>query len=102
VYRARKGETPKQIARRFGISPDPILDMNEVKGANSSFMPGTLVELPIPSDFVRSIASLKNLELLDPVYPKKRRFRRFKSRRRSRAASSSQIRFEAAERQYRM
>ncbi|NDF14767.1 LysM peptidoglycan-binding domain-containing protein [bacterium] len=102
VYRARKGETPKLIARRFGISADPILDMNDVKGANSSFMPGTLVELPIPSDFVRSIASLKNLELLDPVYPKKRRFRRFKSRRRSRAASSSQIRFEAAERQYRM
>ena len=102
VYRARKGETPKQVARRFGISPDPILDMNEIKSPNSSFMPGTLVELPIPSDFVRSIASLKNLELLDPVYPKKRRFRRFKSRRRSRAASSSQIRFEAAERQYRM
>jgi hypothetical protein len=102
VYRARKGETPRHIARRFGISADPILDMNDMKSANSSFMPGTLVELPIPSDFVRSIASLKNLELLDPVYPKKRRFRRFKSRRRSRAASSSQIRFEAAERQYRM
>lgn len=102
VYRARKGETPKHIARRFGISADPILDMNDVKSVNSSFMPGTLVELPIPSDFVRSIASLKNLELLDPVYPKKRRFRRFKSRRRARAASSSQIRFEAAERQYRM
>jgi hypothetical protein len=92
VYKARKGDTPKKVAKRFGINPDPLLDMNEMKSANSSFMPGTLVELPIPSDFVRSIASLKSLDLLDPVYPKRHRFKRFKHKRRSRSASSSDAR----------
>ncbi len=91
VYKARRGDTPKKVAKRFGINPDPLLDMNDVKSASMSFMPGTLVELPIPSDFVRSIASLKNLELLDPVYPKRHRFRRFKHRRKSRSASSSEV-----------
>lgn len=101
VYKARRGDTPKRVAKRFGISPDPIVDMNEVKSPNVSFIPGTLVELPIPSDFVRSIASLKTLELLDPVYPKRHRYRRFK-RRKSRSASSSEVRYEGVTRRSRM
>jgi LysM repeat protein len=101
VYKARRGDTPKRVSKRFGISPDPILDMNDVKSPNSSFMPGAMIELPIPSDFVRSIASLKTLELLDPVYPKRHRYRRFK-RRKSRSASSSEVRFDGASRRSRM
>jgi hypothetical protein len=50
VYKARRGDTPKKVAKRFGISADPLLDMNDVKNNNASFMPGTLVELPIPSE----------------------------------------------------
>ena len=96
VYKARRGDTPKKVAKRFGISPDPIVDMNDVKAANVSFMPGAMVELPIPSDFVRSIASLKSLELLDPVYPKRHRFRRFKHRRKSRSASSSEVSYPSS------
>ncbi|MBU6154868.1 MAG: transglycosylase SLT domain-containing protein [Bdellovibrionales bacterium] len=101
VYKARRGDTPKRVSKRFGISPDPILDMNDVKSPNSSFMPGAMIELPIPSDFVRSIASLKTLELLDPVYPKRHRYRRFK-RRKSRSASSSEVRFDGSSRRSRM
>jgi hypothetical protein len=102
VYKARKGDTPKKVAKRFGISTDPLLDMNEIKGQNVSFMPGTLVELPIPSDFVRSLASLKTLELLDPVYPKKNRSRRFRSRKRMKNGPTSEARVESNRRHSRL
>lgn len=80
TYKARKGDTPKRIAKRFGISADPVADMNGAGSQNSSFVPGTLVKLPIPSDFVRSLASLKSLDLIDPSYPKRHRYRRVKRR----------------------
>jgi hypothetical protein len=102
VYKARKGDTPKKVAKRFGISADPLLDMNEIKGQNVSFMPGTLVELPIPSDFVRSLASLKTLELLDPVYPKKNRSRRFRNRKRMKSGPTSEARVESNRRHSRL
>ena len=89
VYKARKGDNAKSIAKRFGISPDPLVDMNGVNSVKSSFMPGTLVELPIPNDFVRSLASLKSLDLIDPVEPK--HHRRAKHRR-ARPVSSSEAR----------
>lgn len=91
VYKAKRGDTPKKVAKKFGISPDPLVDMNDVKTPSASFMPGTLVELPIPSDFVRSIASMKSLDLLDPVYPKRQRSRRFRRHRKARSASSSEM-----------
>ncbi len=102
VYKARRGDTPKKVAKRFGISHDPLLDMNDIKSANMSFMPGALVELPIPSDFVRSIASLKNLDLLDPVYPKRHRYRKFRLRRKSRSASSSEVSYPSSEKHGKM
>ncbi len=74
TYKARKGDNPQRIAKRFGISPDPVAEMNGVS-LHSSLMPGAMVELPIPSDFVRSLASLKSLDLIDPADPKKRRRR---------------------------
>ncbi len=90
VYKARRGDTPRGIAKRFGISADPVVDMNEMRTPASNFSPGTLVELPIPNDFVRSLASLKQLDLLDPADPKKRRRHRiFKRPRRSRSSSAA-------------
>lgn len=88
VYKARRGDTPRSIAHRFGISADPLLDMNDVKKASSSFIPGTLVELPIPNDFVRSLASLKSLDLIDPVYPRKHRTRRYRVHRKKSQSSA--------------
>jgi hypothetical protein len=89
AYKARKGDTPKRIAKRFGISADPVADMNGVGSVNSSLMPGKMVQLPIPSDFVRSLASLKSLDLLDPADPKRRHRRsHHRSRRASRDTSS--------------
>lgn len=90
VYKARKGDTAKSIAKRFGISSDPLVDMNGVKSDRVSFMPGTLVELPIPNDFVRSLASLKSLDLLDPI--EKRRGHHRHRRSRSRSVNSSAAR----------
>ena len=92
VYKARKGDNARTIAKRFGISPDPVVDMNGVTSAKTSFMPGTLVELPIPNDFVRSLASLKSLDLIDPVESKHRSRRR---RRKSRSVISSEARADS-------
>ncbi len=89
TYKARKGDTPKQIAKRFGISPDPVAQMNGVKSPSASLTPGMMVQLPIPSDFVRSLASLKSLDLIDPAYPKRSRYR--KSRHRRSKSSSAQF-----------
>jgi len=76
-YKARKGDSPRRIAKRFSINPEPIAQMNHVS-VRSNFIPGKMVELPIPSDFVRSIASLKSLDLIDPPSPRRhhRRYRR--------------------------
>jgi hypothetical protein len=80
-YKARKGDSPSRVAKRFGISPEPVAQMNDVSSQGSSFMPGKIVQLPIPSDFVRSLASLKSLDLIDPPTPKRPRVRRGKTRR---------------------
>ncbi len=88
VYKARRGDTPRSIAKRFGISADPVVDMNGVRSVSSSFMPGHMVQLPIPSDFVRSLASLKQLDLIDPADPKKHR-RRLRRRHNKHSMNSS-------------
>jgi hypothetical protein len=79
-YKARRGETPRHIARRFGISPEPVAQMNDVQSVSSPFAYGKMIQLPIPSDFVRSLASLKSLDLIDPSYPKRMRYRRSRFR----------------------
>jgi len=80
TYKARKGETPKHVAKRFGISPEPVAQMNDVKSPSALLPYGKMIQLPIPSDFVRSLASLKSLDLIDPSYPKRARFRRTRYR----------------------
>lgn len=100
TYKARKGDTPKRIAKRFGISAEPVADMNSVQSQNASFVPGTMVQLPIPADFVRSIASLHSLDLIDPSYPKRQRFRRAKRKRSS--SSKSVMMNERTERRKRI
>ena len=95
VYKARKGDTPQKIAKRFGINADPVAGMNEVKSVNSSLMPGKMVQLPIPSDFVRSLASLKSLDLIDPAYPKRLRVRHSR-RKKQQARSTSSVRSNQA------
>ena len=90
VYKARRGDSPRSIAKRFGISADPVAEMNGVHSAGSAFGSGTLVQLPIPADFVRSLASLKQLDLIDPAESKRRR-RHFR-RRRSHTVNSSAAR----------
>jgi hypothetical protein len=89
-YKARKGDSPQRVAKRFGISPEPVAQMNEVSSQHSSFIPGKIVQLPIPSDFVRSLASLKSLDLIDPPNPKKPRHHRVKRSRRSKQARTVQ------------
>jgi len=79
-YKVRRGDNVKTIARRFKLNPEPVAEMNNLK-ANSSVQAGRMLELPIPSDYVRSLASLKDLDLVDPPSPKhhSRRSRRRKS-----------------------
>jgi LysM repeat protein len=74
-YKARKGDSVKSIARRFKINPDPVAQMNGIN-VKSMAPAGRLLELPIPRDHVRSLASLKELELYDPPDPKRPRMRR--------------------------
>jgi len=81
TYKARKGDTAKQVAKRFGINPDPVAQMNGLGTPSTYITPGKMVQLPIPSDFVRSLASLKSLDLIDPAYPKRVRYRKLKFRR---------------------
>ena len=88
TYKARKGDTSKHVAKRFGINPEPVAQMNGVSSPNSFLPAGKMVQLPIPSDFVRSLASLKSLDLIDPSYPKRSRYRRLKFRRHSKHSSA--------------
>ncbi len=89
AYKARKGDSPRKIATRFGISADPVAQMNGVRSTGASFMPGKLIELPIPSDFVRSLASLKSLDLIDPA---ESRHKRHRKRRTTHARAPSSLR----------
>jgi hypothetical protein len=89
VYKSRRGDTPRSISKRFGISADPVAEMNGVHSAGSSFPAGTLVQLPIPNDFVRSLASLKQLDLIDPADPKHRHRRRARRAKRAKVSNSS-------------
>jgi LysM repeat protein len=73
TYKTRKGESASKIAKRFGISADPVAEMNGTSSVNAAFAPGKMVQLPIPSDFVRSLASLKTLDLIDPAEKSHRR-----------------------------
>ncbi len=74
-YKARRGDSVKSIARRFKINPDPVAQMNGIN-VKSMAPAGRMLELPIPRDHVRSLASLKELELYDPPDPKRPRIRR--------------------------
>lgn len=96
-YKARKGDSPAKVAKRFGISPDPVAQMNSVSSPNASFMPGKIVQLPIPSDFVRSLASLKELDLIDPPSPKKHRSARRSKRRAKQARSVNSVKSSQAQ-----
>lgn len=78
AYKARKGDTVKHVAKRFGINPEPVAHMNQLNSLNASIGAGKMVQLPIPSDFVRSLASLKSLDLIDPAYPKRARYRKYR------------------------
>lgn len=89
-YKARKGDTVKHIAKRFGINPEPVAQMNEVHSTAAPLASGKMIQLPIPSDFVRSLASLKSLDLIDPAYPKRQRYRKFRYRK-AKHSSSAQI-----------
>ncbi len=88
TYKARKGDTPKHVAKRFGINGEPVAQMNELRSENAYLPAGKMVQLPIPSDFVRSLASLKSLDLIDPAYPKRSRYRKLKFRRHSKHSSA--------------
>jgi len=88
TYKARKGDTAKHVAKRFGINPDPVAQMNDVGSANAALPAGKMIQLPIPSDFVRSLASLKSLDLIDPTYPKRARYRKLKFRHHSKHSSA--------------
>jgi membrane-bound lytic murein transglycosylase D len=92
TYKARRGDTPKHIAKRFGISPDPVAQMNGLKSPGAPLPVGKMIQLPIPSDFVRSLASLKSLDLIDPAYPKRSRFR---GKKRYRKSKNSSAQFES-------
>ncbi|MFN7685250.1 MAG: transglycosylase SLT domain-containing protein [Oligoflexia bacterium] len=70
AYRVKRGETLSNVARRFGIKPDPMADLNRVS-VRSPLREGVRVLLPMPDDRTRSIASL---EVKDA--PEKRRFRK--------------------------
>jgi hypothetical protein len=74
-YKARRGDSVRSIARRFKINPDPVAQMNGLK-VRARAPAGRLLELPIPRNHVRSLASLKELELYDPPDPKRPRARR--------------------------
>ena len=87
-YKARKGDTAKHVAKRFGISADPVAEMNGGGSQNALITPGKMIQLPIPSDFVRSLASLKSLDLIDPASPRHHHYRRLRYHR-SKPASAS-------------
>jgi LysM repeat protein len=71
----KRGETVQHIARQFGIKVDPIADLNGVS-TKAQLRQGAFVQLPLPNDRTRSVASL---DVRDP--PEPRRHRRHRHRR---------------------
>lgn len=75
-YLVRKGgDTPRSVAKRFGLRPDPVAELNQLS-LSASIQKGFEVLLPIPADTTESLASL---DLLDP--PERRKRKRAKRRR---------------------
>lgn len=71
TYKVRKGDTLQRIARHFGIKVDPLRDLNGF-GPKTRLRVGALIQLPLPVDRSRSLASL---EVKDPP-EKRRRYKR--------------------------
>lgn len=84
TVKAKRGDTAKSIARRLGIRPDPVEDLNGIK-ENQPLAAGKEIKLPIPADF--GSGSLATLDLLDP--PERKRSRRRRGVRRAGAGMDS-------------
>jgi membrane-bound lytic murein transglycosylase D len=66
-HQVRPGETLSQVARRYGIKPEPLMDLNDVK-ASQQLRAGSYLMIPIPAD--RAVA-LKDQEPERKVRKKK-------------------------------
>lgn len=71
-YKVRRGDTLAGIARHFGIKVDPLRDLNGM-GPKTPLRQGALIQLPLPLDRSRSLASL---DVRDPPERSRRRFKR--------------------------
>lgn len=77
AHRAKAGETIAKIARRYGLSADPLVQLNGLSAAQG-IGSGRTILLPLPSDQSRSLASL---DVRDPPEKRRPRYRRSTSRR---------------------
>jgi membrane-bound lytic murein transglycosylase D len=53
-HQVRSGETPSQIARRYGIKAEPLLQMNNIK-SSKQLRTGSYLIIPIPADRVLTV-----------------------------------------------
>jgi hypothetical protein len=71
AHKVKDGDTVERIARRFGINPEPVSELNGLS-RRRSLRSGDKVLLPMPSDRTRSVASLDLLESLHGTRRKKK------------------------------
>jgi membrane-bound lytic murein transglycosylase D len=57
-HQVRQGETLAQVARRYGVKTEPLMDLNDVK-ASRQLRAGSSLMIPIPAD---RVVSLKDQE----------------------------------------
>ncbi len=81
THKVKRGENVSKIARHYGLSADPIADLNGIS-ARAGLASGSKILLPVPSDRSRSMASL---EVIDA--PERRKSRTRKTSRRRSSAS---------------
>lgn len=79
TYKVNKGQSLQAIARHFGIKVDPIADLNGIS-PKATIRKGMLIQLPMPTDKTRSIATL---EIRDPPAKKRTRYRKVNTRKKS-------------------
>jgi len=63
-HKIRAGDTLYRISKRYGISIQPILELNGIS-KNKELKSGTTILLPMPNDRTRSISSLGVTDIYD-------------------------------------
>lgn len=88
-YTVRRGDTITRVAKRFGIEPSPIRELNQFPMGATYLKVGSAINLPVPTGYKRVIAGMYDDKPLPPS--KRGRARRHRRPRHYRQSVSHEL-----------